>query len=285
MVAAKPDCTGQRFGWLTVKGKGEVVKANGKSRRLWILECDCGKKISLQRGDFDRSQGGQKSCGCARSKGWVDNKRIPDDITGQKFGSLTAIRLTGKKVKGQPTWLLECDCGKECEMSKKRLGQGYRLNCGDLSHQPGVHYPPTPNPYPEQAGAIVVKYLHLTHPKAPIFDSRIQDRRLDRLIRAAWILTYREWQGETFSDLYKYRFICKHLRYSATDIKLQRYVESGGVSRYTFNRYKTKGIGGMMTDLTSSSEVVSTQGKTQPEVTLSIRGQSLKPRRVKFKRC
>ena len=40
-----------------------------------------------------------------------------EDLTGQKFGSLTAIRLTKEGIKPyytkQNNWLCSCDCGKE----------------------------------------------------------------------------------------------------------------------------------------------------------------------------
>lgn len=283
MVAAKPDCTGQRFGLLTVLGKGDVRKKNGQSNRLWNLQCDCGNIVSLVRGDFDRAKGGQRSCGCLgknRRKELVDNKRRPRDITGQRFGSLVAVKLTGKKKDGKPTWLLQCDCGKTTEMSLTRLGSGYRLNCGDLSHQPGLHYPPTPKPYPKEAGKLLEKYLYLTRPIAEKFDSRIQDERLDRLIRAAWIVTYRRQQGEQISETHERRYIWKCLRFARSAVKLRRFVEAGGISRYTFARYKQ--IGSEMTNVTSFTEAVSTvrAGKTQPDSMLSVR-----PRHLKFKRC
>jgi hypothetical protein len=258
MVAKNPDCTGQRYGRLLVLGKGSKRPYKNTFRQLWKLQCDCGKIIERPRGDFENK--GQVSCGCKRKLGLVDNKRRPKDITGQKFGNLTAIKLTGNKVGGKPTWLLHCNCGGTREMSLTRLSRGNKLNCGDAIHFPGSWYPPTPKPYPQEAGEILKKYLHLTELQYDCVDSEVEDEKRDRLIRAAWIITYRRQQGENISDLHESKIIRKHLRYCSIDVFWRRKIKSHGGLVYTVNGSK-KEIGGTMTDAISNDyPAIKTQG-------------------------
>lgn len=129
--------------------------------------------------------------------GLVDNKRRPKDLTGVRFGQLTALALTGNKVDSKPTWLLQCDCGGERVLSlsviRRHLSGNIRLNCGDKSKHLDrwLHYPLTPSPYPDDAAAILTKYLHLTELNYRRIDSAVEDEKRDRLLRAAWIITYR----------------------------------------------------------------------------------------------
>lgn len=51
------------------------------------------------------------------------------DITGQRFGSLTAL----KKVKsrgGKTYWLCQCDCGNQKEIQTSHLTSGATKSCG-----------------------------------------------------------------------------------------------------------------------------------------------------------
>ena len=49
------------------------------------------------------------------------------DITGQKFGKLTAIAPCQDK-KGY--WTFKCDCGRYVEMRKNSVMSGHALSCG-----------------------------------------------------------------------------------------------------------------------------------------------------------
>lgn len=51
------------------------------------------------------------------------------DITGQKYGRLTAIRCLGRR-NGQTYWLFKCDCGKEHESKPNHVIKGYTKSCG-----------------------------------------------------------------------------------------------------------------------------------------------------------
>lgn len=52
------------------------------------------------------------------------------DITGQKFGRLTAIKKTRSDKCGHAIWLCKCVCGKEKEILGTHLVQGNINSCG-----------------------------------------------------------------------------------------------------------------------------------------------------------
>lgn len=206
----RPDCTGQVFGWLTVTGRGETVAdKNGNKRKLWRLKCKCGNEIQLRRQAFDQKQYGYKSCGClnkSHRKGNVSNFPKSKDLSGLKFGELTVIRHVGAKIE------CLCDCGntiltasnsiRSIHLSKRKSW----INCGERAKHPdgfGLWYPPTPKPLPEAAGQIVKQFIGLTELKSWMVGgelSGVRDEKIDRLIRAAWIITYRRSQGEKFTE-------------------------------------------------------------------------------------
>jgi len=55
----------------------------------------------------------------------------PKDITGQRFGRLTAVVCVGSKNK-QRIWECECDCGNLFRTSTRRLNSGKVRSCGCL---------------------------------------------------------------------------------------------------------------------------------------------------------
>ena len=61
------------------------------------------------------------------------------DLTGQKFGRLTAIKRTDDMVspKGKHTtmWLCRCDCGNDTIVSRSGLLQGVTKSCGCLQKE------------------------------------------------------------------------------------------------------------------------------------------------------
>ena len=54
------------------------------------------------------------------------------DITGQKFGRLTAIKYVGKDKYRRLLWLCKCDCGNEKVVAKSVLKCGATKSCGCL---------------------------------------------------------------------------------------------------------------------------------------------------------
>jgi len=100
------------FGRLTVLERAGSYGNNA----VWLCECKCGnlKKIVGQ----NLMRGCTKSCGClAKELSSVRNSR-PRDITGKKFGMLTAVKFI-RKVGVSHIWLFECNCGSVKEMRKR----------------------------------------------------------------------------------------------------------------------------------------------------------------------
>ena len=56
------------------------------------------------------------------------NKR--NDLTGTRFGKLTAIAPTGEKKNGYLIWRCRCDCGNEIETPSRYLKNGWTTDCG-----------------------------------------------------------------------------------------------------------------------------------------------------------
>jgi len=56
------------------------------------------------------------------------------DITGQRFGRLTALHRTGESRNGKIIWRCRCDCGQEIESSLGKLGTDTK-SCGCLHRE------------------------------------------------------------------------------------------------------------------------------------------------------
>ncbi len=55
----------------------------------------------------------------------------PVDITGEKFGRLTAVEVCGKQ-KREMVWLCRCECGLEVRVRVGNLRSGNTQSCGCL---------------------------------------------------------------------------------------------------------------------------------------------------------
>lgn len=118
------DLTGQRFGKLVALER--LPEKYGNSY-LWKCQCDCGNTVNVSASAL--ISGNKKSCGCLKA-GNGRNRSL--DITGMKFGRLTAIEPTARRVDGSVVWRCQCDCGKETEVSCNNLVQGSVRSCGCL---------------------------------------------------------------------------------------------------------------------------------------------------------
>lgn len=122
------DLIGRRFGRIAV---------TDVAGRGWMLcKCDCGKEQAVQTRLL--LAGRAKSCGC----------RLKKNISGQRFGSLTAISVLPRKFdagRGQRRWLAKCDCGNEVMVAAKSLMSGNSKSCGCLRQaqaRVNEHYTP-----------------------------------------------------------------------------------------------------------------------------------------------
>lgn len=52
------------------------------------------------------------------------------DLTGQRFGSLTVVRIAGRDKIGRMMWLCSCDCGTQAIKAGYHLVQGRMRSCG-----------------------------------------------------------------------------------------------------------------------------------------------------------
>lgn len=128
---AYEDLTGKRFGYLTVQrlAMPEEKKLKPGQGREWVCLCDCGN-TTVVRTNYLNS-GHTKSCGCLIGKTLSKNRL--KDLTGQKFGRLTAIkRLDKKHIDGSYFWLCQCDCGNMHEAVSNHLLRGDVQSCGCL---------------------------------------------------------------------------------------------------------------------------------------------------------
>ena len=125
-MGAKVDITGKRFGRLLVLEE-TCKRINGSI--VWLCRCDCGNIKEISSKNLGRNT---TSCGCyqlevARRIG----KETAKNLTGIKFGKLTALRFTGKKKGNNYIWECRCDCGNITEVPTSYLGKDTK-SCGCL---------------------------------------------------------------------------------------------------------------------------------------------------------
>ncbi len=132
-LGQKIDLTGQKFGRLT------VLKEHGKDKYgaiEWLCQCDCGKQ-TIVTGNRLRS-GHTKSCGCLNKEQITQlGKENAIDLTGQRFGKLTALYPTDKRIQKCVVWHCQCDCGNEYDVSSYLLTSGKVSSCGCLGRSMG----------------------------------------------------------------------------------------------------------------------------------------------------
>ena len=116
---------GKRFGLLTVIQR---VPSHNKGAR-WLCQCDCGN-VSVTGAD-SLVRGHTRSCGCLHSAANLAKARKRTlDISGIKFGLLTAMFRCQLDAKGDALWTCSCHCGKEVETKARVLLRGTKVSCG-----------------------------------------------------------------------------------------------------------------------------------------------------------
>jgi hypothetical protein len=110
--------------WINLKvGKMTIIKSVGmiNGNHSYECLCDCGntqiKSASTIRNALRTNA--NMSCGCSKIK----------DITGQKFGKLTAIKFVTTNKHGGAIWECECECGNKKVASADHLKQGNVTRC------------------------------------------------------------------------------------------------------------------------------------------------------------
>jgi hypothetical protein len=115
------DLTNQRFGRLIVLHRARRTK-RGDAR--WCCKCGCGRTI-VARQDHLRS-GRTKSCGRHKRSLFID-------LTGKRFGRLTAAWPVGQNKKNQVYWLCFCTCSKSNIVRADILLAGRTQSCRCLA--------------------------------------------------------------------------------------------------------------------------------------------------------
>lgn len=57
------------------------------------------------------------------------------NLTGRRFGRLTAVERVGSSPEGSATWLCKCDCGKDTIVPSIFLSNGHTKSCGCLKQE------------------------------------------------------------------------------------------------------------------------------------------------------
>lgn len=112
----------QIFGELTVLHRAPKRKNGGI---WWTCQCSCGELYDVPGSLL--ATGRRTHC-----NGPLHERNYSfSDISGKRFGNLTAIAITNKKSgKGNKVWKCRCDCGNEIDISYNRLLYTTQISCG-----------------------------------------------------------------------------------------------------------------------------------------------------------
>jgi len=113
-------CIGMVFGQLTVL----AVFRDSRRAVKCHCRCDCGNLTEVYWHNV--KAGRTKSCGCREEA----NRRKFRDITGQRFGKLTALSPTKERRCGNVVWECRCDCGSLYYQTGRNLVRGFSRHCG-----------------------------------------------------------------------------------------------------------------------------------------------------------
>lgn len=113
------EIAGAKFGKLT------VLSDTGKRRSnyvVWNCRCDCGRTTEKST-QYLKATSFLHCCGYCRIQG--------RDLTDQKFGMLTARRITNERRGKSRVWLCDCECGRTKPASVANLtNPAVQHHCG-----------------------------------------------------------------------------------------------------------------------------------------------------------
>jgi len=94
-----------------------------------MCKCDCGREHKATSNNLNG--GNVKSCGGQK----CPYHRTYKDLTGQKFGHLTAMYPTTMKDGSHMYWMCKCDCGNPelKEVASNHLQRGSVQSCGCIT--------------------------------------------------------------------------------------------------------------------------------------------------------
>lgn len=121
VASRRIDYTGRRFGFLTgVRQLNPEVKPR---RSRWLWKCDCGNTVERLVVSVMNTKH-PPHCGCQPAGNAADR-------TGERFGSLVALRRIGKRPGDvNYTWEFQCDCGRIHQTILASAISGNTKSCG-----------------------------------------------------------------------------------------------------------------------------------------------------------
>lgn len=130
------DLTGKQFNrWSVIKR----VEKDTDNRTKWLCRCSCEKHTMRVVNSGDLISKKSQSCGCLVSE---SSKSRAVDLTGKKFGNLTAIKRGATKNNRKTTWICTCDCDKDSLLiiETNSLLSGNTKSCGCLGIEYKIEY-------------------------------------------------------------------------------------------------------------------------------------------------
>lgn len=125
------DLTDRRFGHLIAMHRNG---SDDHGNAIWLCKCDCGNEVGVRSSLLRKQEFCSKQCTLYR-----DGMR--DDISGLRFGRLTAISLTHASGKyGKTVWSFYCDCGEYVERSRTVVMMGHTASCGCYGRESRVKH-------------------------------------------------------------------------------------------------------------------------------------------------
>lgn len=116
----------QKFGKLTAIYPTDKRKYGNV---VWHCKCECGNECDIKSSNL--INGITQSCGCLRKENAKNmGKNTFKDLSGQKFGDLTAIKPTSKRQGSNIIWECLCSCGNIHYVSSNDLLKGAVKSCG-----------------------------------------------------------------------------------------------------------------------------------------------------------
>lgn len=123
----KKDITGQNInGWQVIGAHNPCINNHGEV--LWDCICPTCGKITTQT-YYNLHKLNLKGC-----KGYK-GKNAAVDISGQRFGRLTAVKYVGSNKGWGAIWECVCDCGNTVNVKKGSLMTGGTKSCGCLNRE------------------------------------------------------------------------------------------------------------------------------------------------------
>ena len=144
-----------------------------------MCKCDCGREHKATSNNLNG--GNVKSCGDQN----CPYHRTYKDLTGQKFGHLTAMYPTTMKDGSHMYWMCKCDCGNPelKEVASNHLQRGSIKSCGCIKTSIGeenIENILIKNNIPYQTQ---VTFNDLKNIKLLRFDFGVYDKNTNQLIR------------------------------------------------------------------------------------------------------